>query len=217
MKRLALGIALLGLMAFSGQPGLAAADRRAPSCAVAAFASTPVPLAAALLQDEPSADESREELFKVINFLIMAAALVYFLRRPLADFFADRNDAIRQGLEEGRKALAAADARMTEVENKLKNLERDIAAFKSESESAMAEERERLKQAAEAESQRLMDFAQSQIESAARAAKGELKRYAAGQAVELAEVMIRQRLDDPARRGLVARFMRDLKTPEVQN
>jgi F0F1-type ATP synthase membrane subunit b/b' len=44
-----------------------------------------------------------------------------------------------------------------------------------------------------------------------------LKRYAAGQAVDLAEALIRQRLDDPARRGLVARFMQDVKNPKVQN
>jgi F-type H+-transporting ATPase subunit b len=173
--------------------------------------------AAMLLQSEQSPAESRENTYKIINFLIMAAALVYLLRQPLKDFFADRNDAIRQGLEEGRKALAAAEARMAEVESKLNNLGKEITAFKAESERAMAAERERLQQTAESEAARLMEFAQTQIESAARAAKGELKRYAAGQAVELAEAMIRQRLDDPARRGLVARFVRDLKNPEVQN
>jgi len=174
-------------------------------------------VASALLQSDQSPAESREQLYKVINFLIMAAALVYLLRRPLADFFADRTDAISQGLAEGRKALAAADARLADVESKLNNLEQEIAAFKVESERAMAAERDRLKQTAEAEGQRLMDFAQSQIASAARAAKGELKRYAASQAVELAEAMIKQRMDEPARRGLVARFVRDLKNPEVQN
>jgi len=174
-------------------------------------------MSAMLRQSEESAAESRENTYKIINFLIMAAALVYLLRQPLKDFFADRNDAIRQGLEEGRKALAAAEARMAEVESKLNNLGQEIAAFKAESEHAMEAERERLKQGAEAEAARLMEFAQTQIESATRAAKGELKRYAAGQAVELAEAMIRQRLDDPARRGLVARFVRDLKNPEVQN
>lgn len=174
-------------------------------------------VSAILLQSDQSPAESREGTYKIINFLIMAAALVYFLRQPLKDFFADRNDAIRQGLEEGRKALAAADARMNEVEAKLNNLSNEIAAFKVESERAMAAERERLMQAAQTEAQRLMEFAQTQIESATRAAKVELRRFTAGQAVELAEVMIRQRLDDSARRGLVARFVGDLKKSGVQN
>lgn len=204
------GFVALALLA---SQGYAAPPLRQPVEFVPAAPS----MSAMLLQSEQSPAESREDIYKTINFLIMAGALVYFLRQPLKDFFGDRNDAIRQGLEEGRKAQAAAEARMAEVERKLNNLGQEIAAFKAESERGMAAERERLKQAAEAEAGRLMEFAQTQIESATRAAKGELKRYAAGQAVELAEAIIRQRLDDPARRGLVARFVRDLKNPEVRN
>jgi F-type H+-transporting ATPase subunit b len=242
LNRLLPGVVLFGLLGAVQSPGYAASggtvhqgtltrpepclhsawyaespDAVAPAACPDRLRSRPLPLAAALLQADQSGAESREKIYNIVNFLIVVIALVYFLRRPLSDYFSDRSDAIRQGLEEGRKALAAADARMAEVENKLKNLEKDVAAFKAESETAMVDERERLKQAAEAEGQRLMDFAQAQIESATRAAKGELKRYAAGQAVEMAEAMIRQRLDEPERRSLVAHFIRDLKNPEVQN
>lgn len=213
MKRSAITVAVLLALTMLAAQGSAAPRLKQ----VSKFKPAATSRSAMWLQSDRSPAESREGTYKVINFLIMAAALVYLLRQPLKDFFADRNDAIRQGLEEGRKALAAAETRMAEVESKLNNLGREIAAFKAESERAMEAECERLKQAAEAEAARLMEFAQTQIESATRAAKGELKRYAAGQAVELAEAMIRQRLDDPGRRGLVARFVRDLKNPEVQN
>lgn len=203
--------ALLGLLILAAEA--AAAPRLARSAGVVPAA----PVLSAMLESEQPPAESRENVYRVINFIIMAVALVYFLRRPLKDFFADRTDQIRRGLDEGRKAMAAAESRMAEVEARLNNLGNEIAAFKVESERAMEAERERLKESAETEARRLMEFAQTQIESAARAAKGELKRYAAGQAVELAEAMIRQRLDDPARRGLVERFVRDLKNPEVQN
>ena len=202
---------LLGLLI------LAAEGTAAPRLVCSAGAGRATPALSGMLQSEQSPAESREGIYRIINFVIMAAALVYFLRQPLKNFFADRTDEIRRGLEEGRKALAAAESRMAEVEAKLNNLGNEIAAFKAESERAMEAERERLKQSAETEATRLMEFAQTQIESAARAATGELKRYAAGQAVELAETMIRRRLDDPARRGLVERFVRDLKNPEVQN
>lgn len=202
----------LALMALAAQGS--AAPRFRQGVALAPAAPSP---SALLLQSEPSPAESRENTYRIINFLIMAAALVYLLRQPLKDFFADRNDEIHRALEEGRKALAAADARLAEVEGKLNSLANEIATFKAESERAMVAERERLKQAAEAEAGRLMEFARTQIESATRAAKADLKRYTAGQAVELAEAAIRQRLDDPARRGLVARFVRDLKNPGVQN
>ena len=215
MKRRLLMLALAGLVGLSVPPSPASTGYAAPHRAV--LVSRAPAAATALLQSGETAAPSRERIYNIVNFLIVVLALVYLLRRPLANFFADRADTIRQGLEEGRKAMAAADARMAEVEGKLSNLEKDVAAFKIESQAAMAAEGERLRQGAEAEARRLMDFAQSQIESAARAAQAELKRYAAGQAVELAEAMIRHRLDDPARRGLVSRFVRDLKNPEVQN
>jgi F-type H+-transporting ATPase subunit b len=214
LKRRILLIALSGCL---GLLMLGAEGSAAPRLAHRTGVMTVTPAISAILQSGQPAAESHEGAYRIINFLIMFAALVYFLRRPLKDFFADRSDEIRRGLEEGRKALAAAEARMAEVEAKVSNLSNEIAAFKADSERAMEAERERLKQSAEAEAKRLMEFAQTQIESATRAAKGELKRFAAGQAVELAEAAIRQRLDDPARRGLVDRFVHDLKNPEVQN
>jgi F0F1-type ATP synthase membrane subunit b/b' len=120
-------------------------------------------------------------------------------------------------LEEGRRALAASDAKVAEVEAKLRNLEREIADFRHHSELEMQAERERLRQAAEQDAQRVMEFAQAQIEAAVRAAKLELKRYAAGQAVELAESVIQRRLDDPTRHQLVNRFVAELKEPQSRN
>lgn len=214
MKRRILLVTLSGCL---GLLMLGAEGSAAPRLVRSTGVMPVTPALSAMLQADHSPAESREGVYRIINFVIMAAALVYFLRRPLKDFFADRSEEIRRGLEEGRKALAAAEARMSEVEAKVSNLSNEIAAFKADSERAMEAERERLKQSAEAEAKRLMEFAETQIESATRAAKGELKRYAAGQAVELAEAAIRQRLDDPARRGLVDRFVRDLNNPEVQN
>ena len=210
-------IFLVALSALLGLLMLGADAAAAPRLARNASVIPVTPALSAMLQSEQLPAESRESIYRTINFVIMAAALVYFLRQPLKNFFADRTDEVRRGLEEGRKARAAAESRMGEVEARLNNLGNEIAAFKAESERAMEAERERLKQSAETEARRLMEFAQTQIEAAARAAQGELKRYAAGQAVEMAEAMIRQRLDDPARRGLVARFVRELKNPEVQN
>ena len=55
-------------------------------------------------------------------------ALAYILRKPLADFFAQRSASIRSGLEEGRKALEASQAQLKAVEEKLQHLEEEIAA-----------------------------------------------------------------------------------------
>ena len=177
-----------------------------------------VALAGAFLQTGESGwGQSHHELLTWINLLILVGVLTYLLRRPLVRFFAERLDTIHEGLEEGRRALAASGARLSEVEKKLNDLEREIADFRARSEIEMKTERERLQQASERESQRVVEFAQAQIEAAARAAQLELKRYAAARAVELAESVIRRHLDEASRHKLVNQFVDQLKESRLRN
>ncbi|HEY6292189.1 MAG TPA: ATP synthase F0 subunit B [Terriglobia bacterium] len=220
---LVLGLFLLLGLVWSGQRELHAAPEARWSAgqhgvpANPRWLLRPSPQLSALLEAEEGSGYSHEKLFKWINFLILAGVLVYFLRKPFADFFADRLDTIHEGLEEGRKALAASEAKLGEIEKKLANVQQEIAAFRVESAREMQAERERVRQAAEREGERILVFAEVQIEAAVRAAKLDLKRYAAGKAVELAETLVRERLDEPARRGLVRSFVADLKSSGMQN
>ena len=171
-----------------------------------------------LLAAEQGGAPAHEELFKWINFAILVVALGYFLRKPLGSFFADRLSSIRRGLEEGRRALEASETRLAAVEEKLRSFERELAEFRAASEREMEAERERLKQAVEREAERILDFARSQIEASARAARLDLKRYAAAEALQLAELLIRERLDDSARQRLVNRFVDGLaERPPTRN
>jgi F-type H+-transporting ATPase subunit b len=215
LKRAALALILVvaGLL-WGGRMEL----RAAPQPVISPDSHSFILQGSALLQTGESGSEpSHEELLKWINFLILAAALIYLLRKPLAHFFAERLDTIHEGLEEGRRALAASEAKLLEIEAQLKELEQEIADFRARSRLEMQAERDRLRQAAERDAQRVMDFAQAQIEAAVRAAKLELKRYAAGQALERAESVIRRRLDEPMRHQLVSQFVAELKEPRSRN
>ena len=166
---------------------------------------------------EPHPAEENEEgshwkelLFKVINFAILAGALTYLLRKPLSGFFAQRNSEIQASLEEGRKALEESEARLKQVEEKMKGLEAAIAALRAEAEQEEEAELNRLREAAQAEAERIVAAAQDEIEGAGRLARLELKRYAAEQAIRLAEEHLRQHLDKKQRTSLVNRFLTEL-------
>jgi F-type H+-transporting ATPase subunit b len=158
--------------------------------------------------------EGRELLYKFINLALLVGALAYLLRKPVADFFAQRSASIRKGLEEGRKALEASQAQLKTVEEKLQHLEEEIAAFKASAVQEMEAERQRLKLAAGEEAEKILQSARAQTEAAVRAARVELKSYAAAQAVELAEAIIRQRLDEAGRKKLVSDFLAGVKSRE---
>lgn len=171
-------------------------------------ASAPPPAA------EESKGEGRELFYKIINVVILVGALAYLLKAPLAGFFAQRSADIRKGLEDGRQALAASQAQLQSVEEKLRHLEEEIAAFKASSVQEMEAERRRLKLAAAEEAEKIRQLARTQTEAAVRVARLELKSYAAVQAVELAEEIIRQHLDEAGRKKLVSEFLEKVESRE---
>jgi F-type H+-transporting ATPase subunit b len=166
--------------------------------------------------EETGKKTGRELIYKFINLALLVGVLAYVLRKPLADFFAERSASIRKGLEEGRKALEVSQAQLKAVEEKLLHLEEEIAAFRASAGREMEAERQRLKLAAAEEAEKILQSARAQTEVAVRAAKLELKSYAAEQAVELAEEIIRQRLDEAGRKKLVGEFLAQVESREVE-
>jgi F-type H+-transporting ATPase subunit b len=166
---------------------------------------------------QESPEPPHELLYKTINFIILVGALGYVLRKPLAEFFSSRSNSIRKSLDEGRKALEASQAQLQVVEEKLRRLEEEIAAFKASAVREMEAESRRLQQSSEEEGARILESARAQMEAAVRGAKLELKNYTAQKAVALAEELIRSRLGDEGRRGLVAQFVATLESKERKN
>ncbi len=188
-----------GLLAGASVMGCAAEPARAPLAVVVLATSSPA--------------NGHENLFDLINLVLLIVVLVYFLRKPLGQFFKARSSEIEQGLEKGRKALESAQAQLAAAEEKLRNVESEIVAFKEAAVRETEAERDRMRRAAEQETQRIIESAHSVIQSSVQAAKLELRRLAARQASELAEKLLRQRLDDAGRDRLVERFLEDLPSP----
>ncbi len=153
---------------------------------------------------------SREEIFTWINFVLLVAVLAYLLRQPVREFFAGRSRQVREALEAGRKALNEAQSRLAEVEAKLAHLEEEINSFRASAAREVELERQRLEELTRRDAARLIEAARAQIEMATRAAKLELMIQSGQRIVELAEVLIRQRLDDRTRQRLVTRFVEGL-------
>lgn len=209
MKHTALALVFLFILLCPSRLPSSAGHMKAVSLHEAAGLSAP--------PEHAEEGEGHESLYHWINFILLAAALVYLGRKPLGAFFAQRSESVRKALEEGRKALEASQAQLKAVEEKLRHLEQDIEAFKASAVREMEAQRERLRQAAAAEAEKIRDFTRVQMDAALRAAKLELKNYAVQQAIEQAEAMIRQRLDDTGRSRLFGRFVSGLDAKERKN
>ena len=155
-------------------------------------------------------------VYRWINFAILVAGLAYVLRKPLGLFFSERNASIHKGLEEGRKALAAAEEKLHAVEARLQHFEDEMAAFRAAALKEMEEEHARMRQATALEAERMMDSVRVQMDVASKQARLELRLYAAEQAVEMAAGVIAARVDDARQQRLVRQFV-DRLGPETGN
>jgi F-type H+-transporting ATPase subunit b len=167
--------------------------------------------------EEEGAPRKHEELYKIINFVILVGGLAYLLRKPLVEFLAQRSAAIRKSLDEGRKALEVSQAQLQSVEEKLARLEEGIAAFRAAAAREMEVERKHLQDMAAAEAEKMLQATRAEMDTATKAAMLELRQYAGQQAVELAEQMIRERLDEVGRQRLFNQLLAKLDTKKKQD
>ncbi len=174
--------------------------------------------AAAETQSE-SSEQQHELIIKIVNFAILVAALAYLLRKvlPVGEILSRRSAEIRQALGEGKKALEAAQAQMAAVEEKLRHLDEEVAAFKAAAEQEMEAERQRIRREAAEDAEKILQTAQARLEAATRTARQELRISTAHEALQRAEQMIRTRLDEPARARLVSQFVSSLPGAERRN
>ena len=141
------------------------------------------------------------ELWRWFNLLVFVTIFVYLLRRPVSDAMRARREGIRRDLMRAQEERNAALAKLEEVEARLAKLDAEVASVREQSEREAAEERERIRRATEDETRKLREQAQREIESAGKAARQELREFAAEQSVRLAEEMIRRDIkpEDDAR------------------
>jgi F-type H+-transporting ATPase subunit b len=146
--------------------------------------------------------------FLVINFVILAGALVWMIRKALPNGFAPRAAAIQKGIEEARKASAEASARLSEIESRLAKLDVEIAEIRTAAEADFSIEEQRIKAAAEQDAKNVIASAEQEIATAARTAQRELKSFVADLAVGLAEKKIK--VDEATDEALVLGFAAQL-------
>jgi len=134
------------------------------------------------------------ELWKFVNLILFLALLIYILRRPLSAAFKGRRESIRRDLIRAQEERDAAVQKLAEVETRLEGLNGEVGTIKERAAKEAAEERERMAQATEADVRKLMDQARREIESAGKAARQDLRRYAAEETIVTAQEILRKEM-----------------------
>jgi F-type H+-transporting ATPase subunit b len=144
----------------------------------------------------------------VLNFAIIAGLIAWFWRSKMPVAFRNRTESILKSMETARQASEDANRRLKAVEGRLTRLDSEIAQMKATADAAAQVEESRIREAVEEDKKKIIESAEQEIDAAARAARADLKSFAADLAVGLAEKQIR--IDPNTDQALVRGFGKQL-------
>ena len=124
--------------------------------------------------------------FEITNFVILAGLLAFLLVRTLPKTFRNRSSALQKRLVDARAATEEATARLNGVEERLKQLDGQIAGLRAQSEKDLQVEEQRVRGSVEEERKKILAAAEQEIASATTQARRQIQQYAAELAVEQA-------------------------------
>ncbi|HEX4379227.1 MAG TPA: ATP synthase F0 subunit B [Candidatus Acidoferrum sp.] len=154
--------------------------------------------------------EHVNEIFKWINFALVAAGLIWLFGKVLPPLFRKRSDEIGAAIKRATEAKAEADRMLREAEQKLAKLEHEIAQLRTIAQREAVAEAERIRNSTLTDAQKIEAAAEAEIEAAERAARLELKALAANLAVDSAESLLAKQLTPQAQEALVSAFVKGL-------
>jgi F-type H+-transporting ATPase subunit b len=146
----------------------------------------------------------------VLNFVVIAAAIIWAARKYLPGLFRDRSAAIQKAMQEAQMASEDARRRLAEIESRLMKLDGEIGMMRNAAEKEGVAEEARIQAAAEEDARKIVTSAEQEIAAAAKAARRQLTAYAADLAVGLARKQIH--VDAATDQALVRNFAGQLGT-----
>ena len=124
--------------------------------------------------------------FTLLNFLVLLFFVSWLLIKMLPKHFRKRNTDIQKHLVDARTATEEANARLSNVEERLSRLDGQIAAMRAQAEKDSAHDEVRILATVEDEKQKILAAAEQEIASATVNARRQIQQFAAELAIEQA-------------------------------
>jgi F-type H+-transporting ATPase subunit b len=158
-----------------------------------------------------SASAAPTEIFKWINFGIVAFALIWIFGKKLPPWFRGNAEKINSAITKATAAKAEADRKLKDAEQRLAQLENEVRGLREEGQEIAQAEAERIRALAKSDVEKIVIAARVEIAAAERAARLELKAFAAKLAVNGAESLLEKQLTPQTQEALVSGFVKTLQ------
>jgi F-type H+-transporting ATPase subunit b len=161
--------------------------------------------------EEQHAEGILPTIARLLNFALLVGLLGYFLKSPIAGYLASRSEQIRADLVQAAAMRTAAEAQLAEIDRKMKALPGELESLRARGAQQVAAEEARIRAAAEADRDRLLEHMRRDIDLQVRIARRDLMEEASALAVAAARQRVLHAItpDDHAR--LLDRYTAQLR------
>jgi F-type H+-transporting ATPase subunit b len=147
-----------------------------------------------------------------INFAILVAALVYFLRKPLKEYLLKRHDAVKGKIEEADRLLREAEETKKMYEERLSGLEGEIEVFRASALVEMERERKKVLDDARGLASRIQEQAHLAYEQEMKEALAKVRAEVAGRTIAAAERKVRETFRKKDHDRMVEEFIQKVRS-----
>ncbi len=144
---------------------------------------------------------------RIVNFAIIAGVVVYFMRKPVRDFFANRSAEIAKAMQESKEARERATAALAEMDRKIKDLQAETDRMVAEAETRGEKDRAALVEEGKKLAQEIQDQVKEGIEIETEKAKTALAVEAALLSIDLAEGRIKDKISGQDHERIVKEYI----------
>jgi F-type H+-transporting ATPase subunit b len=145
--------------------------------------------------------------WQAVNLAIVLGVLFYFGRKPVSEFFTTRRAQISSDLESAATLLKEAETRNSEIQRRLIELESQLEDIRETTRRRAEEESERILAEANKTAARIQSDATAAVDQELMRAQRELRKEAAGPALELAGNILREQVSEADRDRLLDEFI----------
>jgi F-type H+-transporting ATPase subunit b len=155
--------------------------------------------------------------WKWANFAILAAGLGFLISKNAGPFFRSRTEHIQSGIREAAAVRAEAEARASEIEKRISNLNAEVESLRQKSREEIAHEGERVSAQTAQQIAKIQRQAEADIAAAAKNASQELKAYSAELAINMAAQQLQTSMTQESQDQLTDAFVTDMRRRAALN
>ena len=149
----------------------------------------------------------KDFLWRILNIAVLMWIVIKFAGKPVREFFANRSEILRKGVQEAQEAKAEAERIFTEYQAKLDGLEGELKAMETKASLEAEREQERMRQETETLVAKLKQQARQMADQEVATAQRSLRNEAAKLAVEVAERLVKENVSDSDRQRMVENYL----------